>query len=253
VALKDQNGNPTSAQAYLFTPLDWAKELYGKSDYWVAKAGKYELQNGTVTAPDNVISFRRLIRTISVDGIMKALHKTVREVAQEAGIRVDNLRNADKEIVYDGVNIYLIPILTYQTNNGDRVTAVFHIEGLTLKANSVDELLDIGDVAVAPVAEISSEEVCYTSDISDRRGVYRFEVPFTFGVMNSELSYLRLKAERFDYFPSGYVNVPAFEHEDYQRTVRYVNIPMEPKDVYSLTVDLKVNGSDDPQDLAERK
>ncbi|GAB6077171.1 PEGA domain-containing protein [Desulfurobacterium crinifex] len=245
----NENGDPLTLED-LFSIGDFVEYLYGNEEFWVAKAGRYALENGTVTAPDNVVTFRRLIRTISEDGIIKALHRNVSEVAEEAGISSNNLRNADKDIVFDGVSVVLVPVLRYTTSNNDRVTAVFHIEGLTLQADSADELLDISDIAVAPVAEVPSEATYYTSDVSDRRGTYRFEVPFMFGNMNGELSFVRLSAERFDYYPSGYVNVPAFEHEDYQRTVRNVDISLRPKVTHSLTIDLRVNGDDSPSATA---
>jgi hypothetical protein len=184
------------------------------------------------------VTYTRLIKNLADDTIIRALSKTVQKIANDVGV-TDKLENADKQIIVDGVTIVVAPhIHYYKKDTGKEVDIYLHTDGLTLKAdNDIKDVLTISDVAVSSISQIPSKAVTY----SDRVGEYSFaRVPYDFAKLgDTGKSLLRLYGERYDYFPSGYEVLPAFEKQESSYTVLHHVLNLKPRKEYNLALTLK--------------
>jgi hypothetical protein len=245
---KDGNWNKLPEEYEQMTEPEKVKQIFSQDSYKVAVAGKFAFdKDGNMIYSDNVVSFMRLVKSLADDKIIRALAKTIGEVANEAGISKDNLE-VDKQMIADGVQIVLVPHITYYVDN-ETVDVYLHTNGLGLKAEKgINEVLSISDIAVEPIAQIDSRIVTY----SDRVGEFSFpRVPYDFSKLEgTDLSLLRLRASRFDYYPSNYQVIPAFSPQEGQYTVVHQILSMEKKEVHTLTLNLSVDGNSTAEALA---
>ena len=232
---------------YQWQPLNAAKDNYedlleiergeilaSNANYVV---GSLKYVEGNLVSADSTISYKRLMRSIADDKIIKALNKTIAEIATEAGVVTTGVTDTSIKMLKDGISITLVADIKYTRDPDDAnesVQAILHTDGLTLKADKVEDLLTITDTPVSPLSQVSGE----MNTFSDRAGEFRFtRVPYDFAKLNDSQSLMRLGADRFDYFGNN-VNIDAFEAQESQLTTVQQNIDIKAKNAYSVTLDL---------------
>jgi len=199
--------------------------------------GSLEYKDGNLVSADSTISYKRLMRSLANDGLIKALNKSIADIAAEAGVSTDGVSDTSIKMLKDGISVELVADMRYVRDPdgaNESVRAILHTDGLTLKAEEVKDLLTVTDAPLSPLAQVEGEISTY----SDRVGEFRFtRVPYDFGKLNESESLMRLGADRFDYF-SNNVNIGAFEPLESALTTVSQNIEIQAKKTYSVTLDI---------------
>ncbi len=211
--------------------------------------GSLKYVDGNIVSADSTISYKRLMRSLADDRIIKALNMSIAEIATQAGVNTTGVADTSIKMLKDGISLSVVADINYVRDPDDAnesVRAILHTDGLTLKADKVEDLLTITDAPVSPLSQISGAMSTY----SDRVGEFRFaRVPYDFGKLNENNSLMRLKASRFDYFDNS-VNIGAFEQLESQLTTVQQNIDIKARKSYSVTLDFKDGNTTNDASLA---
>lgn len=199
--------------------------------------GSLKYVEGNLVSNDSTISYKRLMRALADDKIIKALNKTIAEIGAQAGVSIAGVSDTGLKMLKDGITVSLVADIAYIREPDDAnesVRAILHTTGLTLKADKVEDLLTITDAPVSPLSQIAGSMSTY----SDRVGEFRFtRVPYDFAKLNDSQSLMRLGADRFDYFESN-ENIDAFAAAESALTTVQQNIAVKAKNTYSISLNI---------------